>query len=140
MGLASALAAQQASQGGAYPPPQQMQYQQQQYPQQQQQYTPAPAAPYPSPYPAQQPAPGAYAGPAAAAATAPPPAGGMAPAGMLSVISARLDQIVRSNEIGGFYPKAKLDALAQNIASRVDFYQLAARQVVHAHAQVQYVV
>jgi hypothetical protein len=50
---------------------------------------------------------------------------------MLSVISARLEQIVRSNGIGAFYPQAKLDALTQKIASRVDFYQLASRQVTH---------
>jgi len=78
---------------------------QQQYPMQQVQHTynptPAPAQPQP-----QQTA---------------------SPAGMQSVILARLDQIVKTNELEAFYTKPALDALAQKISQNVDFYQLAAR-------------
>lgn len=46
---------------------------------------------------------------------------------MQSVIQARLEQIVKSNSLTAFYSAAKLATLAQTIATKVDFYQLAAR-------------
>jgi hypothetical protein len=46
---------------------------------------------------------------------------------MQSVILARLDQIVKTNELEAFYTKPALDALAQKISQNVDFHQLAAR-------------
>lgn len=106
MGLASALAAQQAAQqGGSYPP------QQPQQPMMQQQY---PMQPVQQMYPTPAPAP-------------PQPQQNASPAGMQSVILARLDQIVKSNELEAFYTKQALDALAQKISQNDDFHQLAAR-------------
>jgi len=118
MGLASALAAQQAAQNtGQYP-------QQQQQPQAQQ-WSAAGAV-----------TPGFSVAPAAL--TGPPPAQQQqpqySPAGMQSVITARLDHIVKSNGLSAFYTPAdpqsqQVCQLAQTIAHKVDFHQLAARCV-----------
>lgn len=110
MGLASALAAQAAAQqqgGASYPPAQQA------YPMQQaqQMYTPA----------AQQYTPADTMTPAAAAPNS------LSPAGMQSVILARLQQISQSNGLGAFYLQHSLEALATKISTQVDFRQLADR-------------
>lgn len=46
---------------------------------------------------------------------------------MQSVVAAKLEQTVRSNVLSAFYPPAQISALAQMIASKVDFHALAAR-------------
>jgi hypothetical protein len=46
---------------------------------------------------------------------------------MQSVVAAKLEQTVRANELGAFYSPAQISALAQKVASKVDFHALAAR-------------
>lgn len=119
-GLASALAAQgvstaqapaattaQQPAGGGYPPPAAQA-------QQQQGWLGGPPA-----YGAPQPA---YGAPPQYSAVPPQQQHNMA-----SVVAAKLNKIVQANQLGAFYPPAKLQAVVDRLTRTVDFHALATR-------------